>query len=763
MNKAITDGITFMPPAFAFGLDQWSSGDGTPGSDTYDGAANAAYVPADADFAGCLELLKTASTQRLRYMGQTPLQPGCYLRITARVKAISGNLPTVRIAAWAGNASDGHVGGVVETGPSTVLAQYGQVVEVSAIVGSGARAGVDMPWGTTAVYGHFGLDLTGSNGGVVRIDDLVIEDITQAFHRDMMNWVDVRDYGAVGDGITDDSAAFEAADNAANGRRVLVSAGTYRLATSVTLENPVQFEGHLEMPADAILSLTKSFDLPTYINAFDGNEELAFRKAFQSLLNNADHEGLDLGGRRITINEPIDLQAAVPNRTSFAQRRHIRNGQFYVNNSSAWDTEVFSSPASYNPADPWHLTGVDNVANIPVGSLITASGVGREVYVKARNVGAGQLTLSAPLFDAAGRQNYTFTRFKYILDFSGFDKLSKFSMSDIEFLCNGRSSGILMAPDGLIFHLKDCFFTSPKDRGLSSIGTGCQGMLIDRCQFLSNETGMRVQDRTTVAMNANANDVKIRNNRITQFRHFAVIGGTSSIISGNHWFQGDDETEGVRTAGLILTSSHNRATINGNYIDNCSVEWTNEHDQSPNFGSEYSFSALNIANNVFQSIDSAPWFRFFVVKPHGTGHFINGLNISGNMFRAIRTILDRVEAVDTTFADLDYTRMRNIRVEGNSFNAIQQGIANPAVINHDQNTLTNIWTVNCEGPLPFGGYAQNVTSVVARGKIANAANVANYDFPYVSTEQGSNRDRVTLRFSENTEGNVTVLVRMDND
>jgi hypothetical protein len=25
----------------------------------------------------------------------------------------------------------------------------------------------------------------------------------------------------------------------------------------------------------------------------------------------------------------------------------------------------------------------------------------------------------------------------------------------------------------------------------------------------------------------------------------------------------------VRTGGLILTSSHNRATITGNYIDNC--------------------------------------------------------------------------------------------------------------------------------------------------------------------------------------------------
>jgi hypothetical protein len=218
MNKAITEGLVLMPPPFADGLDVWSSEDGTPGSATYDGAANAAFVPADQDFAGCLELLKTATTQKLRYMGQTPILPGCYLRITARVKAISGALPAVRIAGWAGQAGGAHAVGFVEAGPAVSLENYGEVVEVSAIVGSGARGGVDMVWGADAAYGHFGLDLTGANGGVVRIDDMVIEDITSAFLRDMMDWVDVRDFGAAGDGVTDDSAAFEAADDAAAGR-----------------------------------------------------------------------------------------------------------------------------------------------------------------------------------------------------------------------------------------------------------------------------------------------------------------------------------------------------------------------------------------------------------------------------------------------------------------------------------------------------------------------------------------------------------------
>ncbi|MBA84543.1 glycosyl hydrolase family 28-related protein [Thalassobius sp. S69A] len=760
MNKAITDGVVFMPTPFEAGLDVWSSGEGTPGSDTYDGAVNAAFVPADQDFAGCLELQKTTSTQLLRYMGETPIYPGCYLRITARVKAISGNLPSVQISGWAGDGNNDLVTGLTRVGTSVDLTSYGEVVEISAIVGSGNRGGVDMIWPDPVIYGHFGLNITGPNGGVIRVDDIVIEDITEAYLRSMLDWVDVRDFGAIGNGVTDDTAAFEAADDAADGRIVLISAGTYYLGSDVTFSNRVRFEGTVTMPDAAMLSLTKNFDLPTYIDAFD-NEELAFKKAFQSLLNNSDHESLDLGGRRISVSGPIDMQAAVNNRTEYATRRQIRNGQFYAENNANWDTESFTSTATYNANNPTTLTNVTNVANIPIGALVWANGVGREVYVRAKNNATQEITLSRPLYDAVGTQTYSFTRFKYILDFSGFQKLSKFMISDVEFQCGGRSSGILLAPAGLTFHLKDSFMTAPKDRGISSPGEGCQGMLIDRCQFLSDEGGTRAQDRVSIALNANANDVKLRNNRITKFRHFAVLAGTSSIISGNHWFQGDSELEGLRTSGLVLTSPHNRATIDGNYIDNCFVEWTNEHDPAPEFNSEFSFSALNISNNVFQSIDSASWFRFIVIKPHGSGHFINGLNVTGNVFRSIHGVLDRVDRVDTSFADLDFGRMRNIVVKGNSFNNIEQGIENPLVLDHEQNTPNDTWTVYCAGPLPFGGYARNVESVVARSRIRDGGGSDNFAMPWVSTEEGANRDQVQLHWPENVEGDVTVVVRMD--
>lgn len=760
MNKAITDGVLLMPPAFAGGLGVWSSGDGTPGSDTYAGAANAAFVPADQDFGGCLELQKTSGTQQLRYMGETSLLPGCYLQIRARVKAISGNLPNVRIAGWAGGAGGAHVGGVTETGPAVTLTSYGEVVEVTAIVGAGLRGGVDMVWGPGALYGHFGLDLTGPSGGVVRIEDIEIVDITAVFLRDMLSLVDVRDYGAVGDGVTDNAAAFTAADADADGRRVLVPAGEYFLGDSVTMRSDVLFEGTVAMPVDKMLLLTRTFNLPLYVAAF-GDEELAFKKAFQALLNNADHESLDMGGLKVTVTAPIDMQAAVPNKDGYATRRVIRNGQLEASGSSVWDTDTVTSQATYSPSQAQRLSNVANVANIPIGALVEGNGVGREVYVQSKNVGAQQVTLSASLYDAAGTQNFKFHDFKYLLDFKGFSQLTKFSMADIEFQCNGLCSGIRLAPSGLAFHLRDCFISRPKDRGITSIGGGCQGMLIDRCQFLSNEEPMDVDERKSIVLNANANDVKLRNNRATKFKHFALLAGSNSVVLGNHFFQGDSVANGIRSAGLVIVGTHTSATITGNYIDNCHVEWTNEHDASPDFVSGYSFSAMTISDNIFLSGDVAPWFSYIVVKPYGTGHFLNGVTVAGNKFRSILGIIDRAERVDTSFADLDHNRFKNVNYTGNSYHAVTKQAMNPLRVRHVEQTAATTWTIDPDGELPFGGQARGVDGIVALDSIKNVNGVKKHSMPYVELQQGPRQDRVNLVWDEAMRGTVSVILRID--
>jgi hypothetical protein len=761
MNKAITDGISFMPPPFADGLDVWSSGDGTPGSDTYDGSPDAAFVPSDADFGGALELLKTGNVTRLRFMGQTPLIPGCYLRVRARVKAISGALPDVRIAGWAGDSGDAHVPGVPETGPAVALTAYGDVVEVSAIVGSGARGGVDMPWGMAAAYGHFGLDLTGPNGGVVRIDDLVIEDVTRVFLRDMLSVVDVRDFGAAGDGVTDDAPAFEAADAAAAGRDVLVPEGTYFLGDSVTLQNRARFDGTVTMPAGKTLMLNRNFDLPGYIDAF-GEGELAFRKAFQALITGPDHVVLDLAGRKVDLREPVDLAAAAPGVTSFAQRRVIANGQFSAVPGSGWDTETVTAQATYDPGMPFELRNVANVATVPVGALVEAAGVGREVYVRDRNIGAGTLTLSRPLYDAQGTQSYTFRRFKYMLDFSGFDKLSKFAISEIDFLCRGHCNCILLPRRGVGFHLRDCVLTRPRERGVSSPGEGCQGMMVDRCQFLSDEAGKLVPDRRSIALNTNSNDVKIRDNRAPFFKHFAVIGGTSSVILGNHVFQGDNADPGPRSAGLVMAHTNSRATIGNNYIDNCSIEWTNEHDEAPGFASEFSFSQMSITGNNFLAIGAAPYFRFLRVKPHGTGHFITGLTVTGNSFRLIDGNIGRVEDIDTSFAELDFSRFRNITFANNAFNNVDTPVASPMVMTHTEESPQSVWVVQPFPRLPFNGWVRTVESVVPNGPIRDDTGGIYYGAPYYRAQQGPNKDWARLYWEKPVSGAVTMRLRIDN-
>ena len=761
MNKAITDGVALMPPAFENGLTVWSDQDGTPGSTTYASAATAAVVLADNDFGACLEMQKATATQKLRYMGDTVLSPGCYLKVSARVKAMSGNLPSVRIAAWAGDAAGSHVTGLVETGPSVALSSYGDVVEVWAIIGSGNRQGVDMVWGTTPVKAHFGLDLTGPDGGVVRVEDIRIEDATNVFHRKLMDWVDVRDYGAIGDGVTDDSAAFEAADLAAAGRDVLVSDGTYYLANNVTFNQHVRFDGTVTMPTDVRLSLTKNFDLPTYIDAF-GSAELALKKALQALMNFSDHDSLDMCGRKVLLSQPLDVHAAVVNRETFATRRILRNGQLRSDGSTAWNTEVFTSLADYNPANKTQLSNVVNVSQIPVGSLVEGTGVGREIYVRSTNVAAGTIELSKPLYGAPAQQTFTFKRFKYLLDFSGFTSLQRFTISNVDFYCEGKCNGIMLAKDGLTFMVKDSYLTRPQDRGITSIGGGCSGMQLDRNQFISDEQTIDAQSRQSIGFNVNANDAKIRDNRSVRFRHFGIVGGTGTMIEGNHFFQGDNVTNGLRTAGIVLTASNTKSIINGNYIDNCYVEWANEHDETPDAAGTFSFGGLSIVGNIFMSSGSASWLHFIQIKPYGVGHYINGFNVTGNTFKHVGGgTLDKVDGVDSSIASLDPNLFRNLNWSGNTYNNIVNRTFNPVTIEVEELTPAQTWTGDFIAHLPFDGKARNVLSVMAENKIKNGSNTGIYTQPYAVTNQGPTGAEVILHWSEAVKGKVNVTVRAD--
>ena len=181
-------------------------------------------------------------------------------------------------------------------------------------------------------------------------------------------------------------------------------AGTYRLDGDVTLPEPGPLRGARSCRrASRRFVLHDEFNLDTYVDAF-GDEETAFRKAYQALLDYSDHESLDLCGRRIALSAPLDMQACDPTRTTFAHapgdpQRPVPGAR----RRPPGTTRSSPAPASYAVASPLTLTGVANAAAIAVGSLVTGNGVGREVYVRGGERRRQQtMTLSAELYDAAG-------------------------------------------------------------------------------------------------------------------------------------------------------------------------------------------------------------------------------------------------------------------------------------------------------------------------------------------------------------------------
>jgi hypothetical protein len=455
------------------------------------------------------------------------------------------------------------------------------------------------------------------------------------------------------------------------------------------------------------------------------------------------------------------MQAAVSNRNSYGTRRVIRNGQFYASGSLGWQDSVVQARATYSSNAPTQLTDVENIIDIQIGSLVTGQGVGREVYVKDKNETTGKITLSEALHDADGSQVFTFTRFKYILDFAGFELLSYFNLQNIELNCNAVANGVMLARSGRLFHLLDCYITKPKARAITSCSTGCQGMLIDRCHFVTAEAKTNAPDRESIAFNANANDIKVRDNWASQFRHFAVIGGSNNLISGNHFYQGDDVPSGIRTAGIVLTKSATATSIVGNYIDNCFIEWTNEHDDSPNFSVGFGFSSLAISNNVFMSGDVSEWFSYIIVKPYGSGHALSNLSVTGNNFKSINGSIERVDRVDTTYSDLRPTNYSNVRFEGNNYQSVTIKTANPLVVDHNQTGTSTKWSVVTDNKLPFGGYARDVSAIVAKNSLTTSAGAQSYAFPTVAVEKGFDRNEVELSFPTATKGKVSVTVQCD--
>jgi hypothetical protein len=140
------------------------------------------------------------------------------------------------------------------------------------------KASVD---GTQAIIGVGGVDqMTVSNAGVVTANSFVglngssVTATGSTTARTLANRfadvVNVKDFGAVGDGVTDDTAAIQAAiDSLVSGGTVLLPAGSYKVTSQIQIQKPISLVGSLgntfllsNMATGTILNLSTASPWP---------------------------------------------------------------------------------------------------------------------------------------------------------------------------------------------------------------------------------------------------------------------------------------------------------------------------------------------------------------------------------------------------------------------------------------------------------------------------------------------------------------------
>jgi len=151
-----------------------------------------------------------------------------------------------------------------------------------------------------------------------------------------------------------------------------------------------------------------------------------------------------------------------------------------------------------------------------------------------------------------------------------------------------------------------------------------------------------------------------------------------------------------------------------------------------------------------------------VITPYGSGQYVSGLTVSNNVFRVISANVDRIEAVDTTYATLAYNNFRNVIFENNTSNNVSQPTSSPVMVEHTQNTASDTWVVDASAYLPFASRARNVMSLVAEGAVSNASNVTQNLMPWVQVEQGAGGNLINIKWTTAVKGRMQVTLRCDN-
>ncbi len=178
--------------------------------------------------------------------------------------------------------------------------------------------------------------------------------------------LDVRDFGAIGDGLADDSAALISATRAAGRRGIAVPPGAYRLTTDLTVDGPARIVGRIIQPADKLFILTENLDLPSYIAAF--GREAGPPKAFAALFAIRCDATLDFRGETVVLDAPFDFARYVP-AGLIRFRRGLRRGRISVRPGPRWLSEEDDVLEECRRRYALDLSGFTEIGEVVVNDL----------------------------------------------------------------------------------------------------------------------------------------------------------------------------------------------------------------------------------------------------------------------------------------------------------------------------------------------------------------------------------------------------------
>ncbi len=557
--------------------------------------------------------------------------------------------------------------------------------------------------------------------------------------------VDVRTFGAIGDGVADDSAAFDRAAAAAGPAGIVVPEGTFRLARDLVLEVPVRFLGRISQPAGRHAVFLRNLDHSSYRAAFGDRE--ALDRALRALFAVQGPAVLDLEGRTVVLSRPLDF-ARLGGTLRGSGRKGIRNGTFAVAPGPAWEGETIRSRARFDPTDPCELRDVAPGARIAPGALVTGPGLGRAVHVREPETEGRTARLSLPGWGDAETGRYEFRRLRFALDFSGLGELGDFLLEDVRLDLRGAAAGILLPERHRSFRGIRLVVDAPAGQGLSGLGRLTSGLELDQCRF----EAVGAQD---VGMASAGASVRLRGCVFEGFAIAAVLSGRSNLVSGCRFVGGGT---GGRSTALLLTRREPRCEVVGTAFEGCGIDWTDEHESRFDAGRKAGFGGLGLVGNVFEATDAAEHETWLTIRAHRRAQPIRDLAVIGNTFAAIGGRSDRVETVCASGARLDLSRMRRIEWHGNTCRGVLFPAANPVTRQFRLRIPTRIWTLDPGGALPFGAVATEIVAVTAV-ELRNAAGDPVREIPSVGVDQRTGRLRA--QFPIPVSGALRVTIRCD--